>query len=216
MYLSSQGLGDSPELLRHLNPEATHALIILNALDPYPSARQGAFINESTGLSALGYECQELDLRHYFQSDAGARSELTEHLRKTDLVWVAGGNTFVLARAMQQSSFKSALLQANLELEIAQSPSLIYGGYSAGAVVVGPDLQGIHLMDDRRVIPAGYQQDTEALTLGFIDDRIVPHYQSDNPESGHAQKAVDYLEHRKLKYRTMSDGDTWITHTGKQ
>ncbi|CAB4910770.1 MAG: hypothetical protein F2923_00750 [Actinobacteria bacterium] len=231
LYLSSQGLGDAPESLRLLNPGATQALIILNALDSYPFSRQGAFTNESAELVALGYECKELDLRLYFvdnideeagevrssrtkraeRAEIGEQIELVERLCRADLVWIAGGNTFVLARAMKQSGFKAALLQANLERELAQLPSLIYGGYSAGAVVVGPDLQGIHLMDDPNVVPAGYDPATEVLTLGFIQDRIIPHYQSDNPESGQADKAVAFLESGNLKYRTLSDGEVLIT-----
>jgi len=220
LYLSSQGLGSSTDLIRPLDPSSTKALIVLNAMDPYLNSRTSALREESESLAALGYESQELDLRDSFhfasdnQEQAHAKdAKLTELLAHNNLIWVAGGNTFVLAKAMTQARFKNSLLQANAERVAHQLPALMYGGYSAGAVVTGTDLQGIELMDDPDIQPVGYDPTTKALTLGLIDDRIIPHYQSDNPESAQADRAVEFLEHHNLKYRTLSDGEVWITYS---
>ncbi len=220
LYLSSQGLGVNADLIRPRDPGSNKALIVLNALDPYLNSRTGALRVETESLAALGYESQELDLRDHFHfaSDDVATAHakdahLTELLAHSNVIWVAGGNTFVLAKAMTQANFKAALLQANAERATRKLPALMYGGYSAGAVVVGIDLQGIELMDDPDIHPVGYDPTTKAFTLGLIDDRIIPHYQSDNPESAQADRAVEFLEHHNLKYRTLSDGDVWITYS---
>jgi dipeptidase E len=220
LYLSSQGLGSNPERNRPADANSNKALIVVNALDAYAHSRTSALQYEIHTLRALGYVCQELDLRDYFHpendhqsKDNAEDAQLTALLTRVNLIWVIGGNTFVLAKAMTQAGFKAALLQANEDRIAQRLPALMYAGYSAGAVVAGIDLQGIQLMDDPAVNPAGYDPTTEALTLGLIDDRIIPHYQSDNPESEQADRAVDFLEQRKLKYRTLSDGEVWLNYS---
>ena len=217
LYLSSQGLGSSPGILRPDLNDSHEALIVLNALDPYPNARQCALPAEMSDLASLGYHAQELDLRQYFhrttdnhQHNQAKTERLTTQLSQADLIWVAGGNTFVLARAMQQASFKEALLAA----AHMSDHEITYAGYSAGAAVAGPDLQGIHLMDDPNVLPEFYDSAVEPIALNFVPERIIPHYQCDNDESASADLAVDYLERKQLKFRTLSDGDTWITTYG--
>jgi dipeptidase E len=220
LYLSSQGLGNDPDVIRPRESSSNHALIVLNALDAYPNSRQGARADEIASLTALGYHCNELDLRNYFnqpmdssQPQTSSDLALTQALERTNLIWVVGGNTFVLARAMTAANFKPALLLANTRRIHQGLASLTYGGYSAGSVVAGIDLQGIDIMDDPDVIPTGYDSHTQALTLGLINDRIIPHYQSDNPESAKADEAVAFLEHQNLKYRALRDGEVWITHS---
>lgn len=215
LFFSSQGLGDDPELLRPAIENENASLIILNALDPYPNARQNALPCEMAELAALGYHCQELDLRNYFQHTSenhlhhqAKTEDLTALLTNANLIWVAGGNTFVLARAMAQSQFKTALIQASVQAH----HTITYAGYSAGAAVAGPDLQGIHLMDDPNIIPEFYDPASQPTSLHLIDQRIIPHFQSNSEESAHADLAVTYLRERSLSYRSMSDGEVWITH----
>ena len=220
LFLSSQGLGNNPELIRPADANSNKALIVVNALDAYAHSRASALQYELHTLRALGYVCQELDLRDYFHPEKDHQSkndsedaQLTALLTRANLIWVIGGNTFVLAKAMTQARFKAALLQANENRIAHRLPALMYAGYSAGAVVAGIDLQGIQLMDDPSVNPAGYDPTTKALSLSLIDDRIIPHYQSDNSESENAYLAVDYLEQRKLKYKTLSDGEVWLNYS---
>ena len=220
LYLSSQGLGSNPERIRPDIAGSNKALIVVNALDAYAHTRTSALQYETHSLGAMGYVCQELDLRDYFHPEKDHQSknnsddaQLTALLTRVNLIWVIGGNTFVLAKAMTQAGFKAALLQANEDRIAQRLPALMYAGYSAGAVVAGIDLQGIQLMDDPAVNPAGYDPTTEALALGLIDDRIIPHYQCDNPESEQADRAVDYLEQRNLKYRALSDGEVWLNYS---
>ncbi|CAB4624477.1 unannotated protein [freshwater metagenome] len=215
LYLSSQGLGEESASLRPTSDETHQALIVVNALDPYPMARQYALPQEMTQLAALGYHCSELDLRDYFQlatdphqHNQGKETRLAELLAGSNLIWVAGGNTFVLARAMQQSQLKTALLAA---ADLAHH-TITYGGYSAGAAVIGPDLQGIHLMDDPKVLPDQYDPNTEAIALNLVSERIIPHYRSQSDDSANADRAVAYLEKARLKFRTLRDGEVWLTN----
>ncbi|MER6442672.1 Type 1 glutamine amidotransferase-like domain-containing protein [Streptomyces sp. NPDC001185] len=104
----------------------------MNALDGYDRSRARDYARESRPLEIFGCSREELDLRDYFT----APEELPERLEGLDLVWALGGNAFVLARAMTQASFRGAVQ------EHWHRPEFTYGGYSAGACVAGPDLQG--------------------------------------------------------------------------
>ncbi|MFH8573727.1 Type 1 glutamine amidotransferase-like domain-containing protein [Streptomyces sp. NPDC017993] len=176
--------------------------IVLNALDGFGRSRTRNLARESRTLETFGYSCEELDLRDYFSAAAG----LTHRLADLDLVWALGGNSFVLARAMTQSGFGDALKEQLVRPEFA------YGGYSAGACVTGPDLQGIDLIDDPTVLPEGYPSATTPTCLGLVPYRIVPHWRSDHPEAEGAERAASHLGDRGLPHRCLRDGESINIH----
>lgn len=171
--------------------------IVLNAQDGFGSARDRDLARETRTLRAFGYSCEELDLRDYFSGG----DEIRTRLGTLDLVWALGGNAFVLARAMTQSGFGEAVVQ-----ELHDRPEFVYGGYSAGACVAGPDLQGIDLMDDQTVVPDGYSPTAEPHCLDLVPFRIVPHWRSQHPETDAAERAADYLAEEGLAHRRLRDG----------
>lgn len=198
IYLSSYRMGQNADVIRASRANARVG-IIFNALDQLGESRLQNWDREAADLKRLGYVSEELNLRQYFSGREG----LVDRLAELDLVWVVGGNAFVLARAMTSCEFATAL-------KPALDRGLIYAGYSAGACVAGPDLQGIDLIDDPSPVPEGYDGDIGPETLGLVTFRIVPHWQSDHPESAAAQRAVEYLERRPLTCRTMRDGEALI------
>ncbi len=86
----------------------------------------------------------------------------------------------------------------------------IYGGWSAGAVVAGPDLDGIELMDDPGVIAEGYETAVVREGLGLIDFTIVPHYRSEHPEAEAAERTAALRQERRLPFRTLCDGEVIV------
>jgi dipeptidase E len=180
-------------------PGGGRAGIVLNALDGAGTARRVRdYDRECRSLAAAGYRGEELDLREYFGTPPDS---LAERLSGLDLVWVLGGNAFVLARAMTAAGFAAALRAQ------ADRPDFGYGGYSAGACVTGPDLRGIELIDDPDVRPDGYPADAEPHCLGLQPDRIVPHWRSEHPETGGAERAAAHLTGLGLAHRCLRDGD---------
>lgn len=179
-------------------PATGRAGIVLNALDGYGDSRARDYAREIRTLERFGYTCEELDLRDYF----AAPEKLPERLAGLDLVWSLGGNAFVLARAMTQAGFRDALQQQ------LHRPEFTYGGYSAGACVTGPDLQGIELMDDPTVLPESYSPSTAPECLGLVPFRIVPHWRSEHPETEGAERAAAHLAERGLSHRCLRDGET--------
>jgi dipeptidase E len=205
LLLSSQFLdaGQRPAVLAPSSP-TSRAGIVANALDELGEGRSGDLAGETRTIEAFGYSCEELDLREYF----GAPEDLGDRLGSLDLVWVLGGNTFVLARAMTQSGFADALR------EHLRRPEFVYGGYSAGACVAGPDLHGIDLMDDPTVVPERYSPAVEPRCLGLVPFRIVPHWRSDGPLAPDAERAATYLTEAGLDHRCLRDGQTITVQNG--
>lgn len=198
IYLSSYRLGHNAGILRRQRGRG-RAGIILNALDVFGETRARNWDREAGDLERLGYASEEVDLRAYFHDHQG----LEHRLGELDLIWVVGGNAFVLARAMTGSAFGVALGPA-------MQQGLIYGGYSAGACVAGPDLRGIDLMGDPGALPVGYDAAVEPVTLGIVPFRIVPHWRSDHPDAANAQRAAELLERSSLPFRKLRDGEAVI------
>ena len=149
---------------------------------------------------ALGLEAHELDLRAHF----GDPASLRQRLRAYDLVWVMGGNSFILRRAMQQSGFDTIIR------DLLESDAITYGGYAAGAVVAGPSLRGLELMDDPWELPEGYDEPLIWHGLGLTPFAIVPHFRSRHPEAASAEKVVSYMRARRTRFRAISDGEVIV------
>ena len=204
LYLSSYRIGADGNALAELIETPGRAGIVFNALDGFAD-RDRILARERADLSALGFESEELDLRSYFD-DLESLSDRLSHLQ---FLWVVGGNTFVLARAMTQSRLGEALHGP------MSDDRLVYGGYSAGSCVAAPDLEGIRLIDDPEVIPNGYSENITPQTLHLVPWRIVPHWRSEHPESADAEKAVEYLHQSGLEFRTLRDGEALIVANGE-
>jgi dipeptidase E len=202
LYLSSYGLGENPSALSKLAGSAAKTAVMFNARDAYRGERLKYREQEFGALGALGFSCEELDLRSYFGDSDALRTRLADY----DLVFAVGGNTFVLARAMTEAGFDAAIR------EQLDGNRIVYGGYSAGACVVGPDLDGCHLIDEPDAVADGYSGDVRPQTLGWVPWRIVPHWRSEHEESPLAELAVAYLLESGLPFQTLRDGQAFIVN----
>lgn len=210
LYLSSYRIGDRAGSLLALLGSGKRAAIVSNALDNISSTARSIYRDEvydpHMELASLGLVTEELDLRRYF----GEAEALREKLGEFDLVWVMGGNAFVLRRAMKQSGFDDVITG------MLERDEIVYGGFSAGAVVATPTLRGIELMDDPAEVPAGYDPEVVWDGLGLIDHSIVPHFRSPHPESAAAERAVRHMMSRGMRYRALRDGEVIVwTETRK-
>lgn len=173
--------------------------IITNAQDVYPDpeVRQEKMRETIAELEAMGLRGEELDLRGYF----GKQDMLAKRLDGYDGLWVRGGNSFVLRKAMHYSGFDEVIR------DMLASDSIVYGGYSAGACVMGKDMHGLDLCDEPNATPADYKPETIWEGLGVVPYAVVPHYKSDNPESMLIDKTVAYMDEHNLPYKTLRDGE---------
>lgn len=200
LYLSSFDLGNQRKRFANLVGTGKKGLLIVNAVDNRQEGRDKWLKSQTEGLQALGLKVQELDLRNYF----GKHGELAELLAGQDFVWINGGNTFVLRRAMQYSGFDTAITK------LVRNNSIVYGGFSAGVVLLYKDLHGLEITDDPNEISEGYNPEIVWDGLNLIDFAVAVHYDSDHPESPLTDKEIEYYETNDIPYKTLRDGEVII------
>jgi dipeptidase E len=165
LYLSSFRLGPHGRRLLQLLGTGRRTALTPNALDGLKEAdRERGLRRDVEELADAGLDVRIVDLRA-----PGAAASLGDY----DLVWVRGGNVFILRRALADSGADEALVT------LLQRNQVAYGGYSAGACVLGRDLTELQRVDDATAVVA-------PLTTGLdlLDRPFVPHIRSPrHPES---------------------------------
>ena len=166
VYLSSYRV-PTPKDLEQLVGKSyadMRVVFVANAKDYYIDRIRDLKINETKAyFEALGVQhIDVVDLRMHREVKS-----LSKKLQGYDLIWVNGGNTFMLRYEMKRSGFDTVL------------PGLlkkgaVYGGESAGAVVAGSSLLGVELADS-----AEFAEEIIWSGLGLIEKSIIPH--ADNP-----------------------------------
>lgn len=202
LYLSSYRLGSHPEVLQELSGPNKKAAVIANATD-YKSAdeRRIGLDREVQDLESLGFIPEELDLRLYFDKP----NLLSEKIEEYGLVWARGGNAYLLRQAMARSGFDETL-----KIKLNSDPNFVYGGYSAGIVVLAPTMEGLDIVDDIHVRAEGYKNELIFTGLGILKYSVIPHYKSDHPESPAIDEVVEYLDQHKIIYKTLRDGEVIV------
>ncbi len=121
--------------------------------------RQAGVDREVAELTALGFLVSEVDLR--------AGREAVDQFPEADVIWVRGGNVFVLRRALADSGADAVIL------DLLNRDDVVYAGYSAGICVLAPDLRGLERVDDvTKLLDPIYDG------LGILDRPVVPHVDS--------------------------------------
>jgi dipeptidase E len=147
--LSSFRFGNQPRRLVELVREGNRAAVIVNACDLLSDAERRARLQqEVAALEGLGLSATELDLRRYFANRDRER-ELGALLSAHCLVWVRGGNSFVLRRAMKASGFDRVIR------DLLENDAIVYGGFTAAIAVMTPSLHGVDLVDWRHRLCRG-------------------------------------------------------------
>jgi dipeptidase E len=204
LFLASHRISDRfGELVAAAGPNARTA-VIRNAIDFIPlrdreDYDQGVY-DVLADFRGRGLDAFELDLKAFF----GRPEALEAEMAGVRLVWATGGNAFLLRRAMRQSGFDELVRRRVGE------GSLIYAGWSAGAVVAGPSLKGLELMDEPDLLAEGYDPEPIWQGLGLVDFRIVPHFRSDHVDGRSAEWVVKGLKEEGAAFRALRDGEAIV------
>lgn len=138
--------------------------MICNAWGVYSPEKSEPYIRANMGLfTELDMSVEIIDLLEY----ANKQSDLDDTLSKYDGIWVTGGNTYYLNWAIHQSGLQN-IIHKHCDR------GLVYGGESAGAVVVGPTLDHFQAMDDPTEAPAVILEG-----MSLTDVVVVPHSDSE-------------------------------------
>ncbi|MBF6438853.1 Type 1 glutamine amidotransferase-like domain-containing protein [Nocardia cyriacigeorgica] len=200
LFLASYRFGAHADRLAALAGPPGRVAVIANACDAWPRARAAAVTSDLVPLRTLGYRPEEVDLREY----AGRAKALAQRLAEFPMVWVRGGNTFVLRAQFARSG-------ADLVIpELLAADTLVYAGYSAGACVLAPDLHGLETADDpAEVLPAcGIEPRWDG--LGLIDRPIVPHIDSATDPDGDGNRLAAAYRAAGVEHWALTDDDVVV------
>ena len=202
LYLSSAGVGNHLTKLVEMVGDRRKMLYVNNAKDYLePRVRAEHTAEKKEEFESYGFDFYELDLRTYFAPEK--HEVLARLLTETDLLWVGGGNTFVLRRAFEQSGLDimlPGLLKQN---------ALVYGGSSAGSIILTKTLHGVEHGDDPYVVPEGYNAEIIWNGLGLIYPQLAVHVGSEWFEA-ETQAMIDSYETNGFKYESLRDGEVYI------
>jgi dipeptidase E len=205
LYLSSFRLGDHPEhLVALVGADGRRSVVIANAMDDAPpDVRRAGVELELAALADLGLGAAELDLRDYFND----QQRLRQDLAGVSVAWLRGGNTFMLRYALYRSGADTAFR------ELLAANALVYAGYSAGACVLSPSLQGLELVDDADAVTRAYGSQPLRDGLALLHEAFVPHYRSPgHPETAAIERVVTRYRAEGIAYRTLRDGQALLVN----
>lgn len=203
-YLSSFRIGTEANRLLKITASGNRKVgYISNALDYFTDYKDRKRIegNDISDLEQLGFQVELLDLKDYFEKP----TELNKRVDEYDVIWVSGGNTFVLRQAMYLSGFDKVIKKL-----YEDNVDIVYGGYSAGVCILGPTLKGIHLVDDPCQKIYSNCNKTIWKGLDILNYVIVPHYRSSHFESDLMETVVQYMIEKKLLFIALSDGEVVV------
>lgn len=183
--------------------------ILTNALDAIPIDQQLAYFQNHPDplvtMAEAGFDPALLDLRRFF----GRPQALATILRRHQIIFALGGNSFLLRRAMRDSGFD--MIVGDMLRE-----GIVYGGFSAGSCVCGGDMRAIAVMDDPEAKAPGYLTNDPIHTgLGLVPFTIIPHVNSDHPETQAAARALAFAKVNDIPHVALCDGEVIAVHDGK-
>lgn len=206
--MSSQDLGEYAERALRLCGSNHRMAFIKNAQDGKQADERNLNtpVKREMFLRAGFTDFEEIDLRDYF----GRKDKLKKKLEPFGSVWCAGGNVYILRRAMKASGFDDIIR------ERLGDDTVLYGGWSAGAMVMAPDLKGPLWSEEGEpsTVPEGYEGKIIWDGLNLIDFYIVPHYGNEIHGQG-PQKYAEYYESKGLDHYILEDGQAVVVDGDK-
>lgn len=206
LYISSQKLGRRTDLLVDLVGDNKNVVVIANALDDKSISHRKNRVNQEKELmKSIGFAPEELDLRQYINK----QKELELLLKTKSLVWIRGGNTFLLSRIFEATGFDKIIVK------LVKENKIVYGGYSAAALIASKGLLGTDIVDDINSIPIDYPKMSNLRSLKLLQFYLIPHFGCQEVWAKNVVKQRNYLINKNEKVVTMCDGEVYYCNGKK-
>lgn len=151
---------------------------------------------ETSTLESLGLTVDVLEV------STSSQEEIVDSLKRNDVIFVGGGNTFFLLQELRRSGADQILIR---EVEKGK----LYIGESAGSIITCPDIGYCADMDSPEKAP----NLTDYTGLDLVDFYIVPHI--GNEEMGEvAEKAVEKYG-SELELKAITDEQVILVEDGR-
>jgi dipeptidase E len=184
------------ELLGKKNPADVRVALIPNSKDYYAKRAYDFKVNRYVEyMKGIGFSPELVDLREH------DRVSLEATLSEYNLIWAMGGNTFNLRYEMKRSGFDE-IIRPLLE------KGIVYGGDSAGAMVVGPTLEGVGWADEPE-----FAEEQINDGVGVTKYIIIPH--ADSHSFGDAIQKIRDLHKDKKDVVILNDNQAFVINGSK-
>ncbi len=197
LYLSSYRVPNPEALFKLVGKDSGNisVAIIPNAKDYYSDYVKKLKNSELLAdLDEIGLSnCTTIDLNDFSDNDT---AELSNELKKYDLIWVNGGNTFCLRYSMRQSGFDQVIR------EVVES-GVVYAGESAGAIVAGDTIKGAENADEPTFAPEIIFDG-----LNLVSDFILPHI--DSPKYAEAKAEIRKIQKNHPSIIGLKDSQAYL------
>ena len=208
LFLSSYRTGLHSEALLQLLGDVKKVAVITNAKDYKPPDERKIKVDELLDFfRSINVEPTEIDLRSLF-----GKAKADGQLSSCDFIWLAGGNVFLLRRALRYTKLDTLIVDQ------VKMGSLIYGGESAGAIIAGPTLNYSEMEgheDSPDFLAEGYKSEVIWEGLGLVDYVPVPHFQ--DPDYGsEIDGYTDRLEQAKIPHKDMTNDQAIVVNGDKE
>ncbi len=196
-------MGRAAHRLPELVGDQGRVAVIANAMDGQTKEqRREGVAREMAALGEVDLRPDHVDLRDFF-----AHGDAREVLEGYDLLWLRGGNVFMLRFALRESAADDAIV------ELLAADSICFGGYSAGPCVLGGSLTEFAAVDDPSVFTAAYGENAPAAGLGVLPWTFVPHVDSPgHPGTEACGRVAQRYADAGVAVRTFRDGEVLIVN----
>ncbi|MBI2577228.1 MAG: Type 1 glutamine amidotransferase-like domain-containing protein [Candidatus Wildermuthbacteria bacterium] len=193
LLLTSSGMQIKNEILKIL-PKPANQLKLAHVITASKPEADTTYRDRDTKLlREVGFQAVEIDI------EGRSEKELREILHDFDILYVQGGNTFYLLKAVKESGFGAVIKEF-----INQGK--IYIGVSAGSIIMGPTIEtanwkGIDKND------VGLEDLT---AMNIIPFAIFPHY-----DSGYEELVKQEAPRAKNPARLLTDDQAFLVQDDK-
>jgi dipeptidase E len=191
LLLASRGI---PDLAAILGAGGRRAILISDAADPLDDPSIPAEVERE--LRGAGLDVARVAL------GASTARQVHSAVTTADVVAVSGGDPFYLLAVARRAALGHAI-------STALQTGVVYVGYSAGAMLVGPNLAPISITS-----PFTPSPDLELTGLGLIDVLILPHDDRPGRHDRHLSAQAAFGDQVRLV--TLRDGDVFLHDRGRE
>lgn len=208
LFLSSYRAGKHEAELKSFIGNINKIAVITNAIDYKTPEDRDFRLNENFEYyRSQGLEPTEVDLRSSFHKE-----EAEGQLKGFQFIWLAGGNVFLLRRALKYAGLDKYLTSK------VKNDEIILGGESAGAIVMGPTLKYSQMdtnEDSPNYIPDGYHDGVIWDGLSLVNFVPIPHYLAED-YGDEINRYIQRLDKVGIPHREMTNDQAIVINGDKE
>ncbi|OGM11329.1 hypothetical protein A2Z22_05075 [Candidatus Woesebacteria bacterium RBG_16_34_12] len=158
LFLASNASNVAKNIAEELLPEKKSILFIKTASEVYGENPEWLEADRDA-LKSVGFDVFDYTFTNKNVND------IKQELKKREVIFISGGNTYYLLEKIQQSSVSKVI-------KSAVEAGMPYIGSSAGSVIAGPNIKPVGKLDgiDKAPHLKGFK------ALGLVDFVVYPHW----------------------------------------